>query len=97
MNKAKQNYITTNRKALAMIMLYISSNIFCWETNLFLCKPHGSGVLGQQTTNARKDNQMVVIILGYEFIVVYKLGITHVVVDVLSKLPNSSEPLGVLD
>ncbi len=35
--------------------------------------------------------------LEYKFIVVYKLGKTHGVVDVLSKLPNSLEPLGVLD
>jgi hypothetical protein len=33
----------------------------------------------------------------YEFIVIYKPGRTHVVVDVLSILPNSLEPLGVLD
>jgi hypothetical protein len=40
---------------------------------------------------------MVVVILEYEFVVVYKCGRTHVVVDVLSKLLDSSEPLGVLD
>jgi hypothetical protein len=33
--------------------------------------------------------------LEYEFIAVYKPGRTHVVVDVLSKLLESSEPLGV--
>jgi len=33
--------------------------------------------------------------LKYEFIVVYKLGRTHVVDDVLSKLPDNSKPLGV--
>jgi hypothetical protein len=32
----------------------------------------------------------LLLFLKYEFIVVYKLGRTHVVVDVLSKLPNSS-------
>jgi hypothetical protein len=37
------------------------------------------------------------LFLEYEFIIVYKLGRIHVVVDVLSKLPNSSKPLGVLD
>ncbi len=37
------------------------------------------------------------LFLEYEFTVVYKLGRTHVAADVLSRRPNSSEPLGVLD
>jgi hypothetical protein len=39
----------------------------------------------------------LLLFLEYEFIVVYKPGKIHVVVDVLSKLPNILEPLGVLD
>jgi len=35
--------------------------------------------------------------LEYEFIIVYKHGRTYVVTNVLSRLPISSEPLGVLD
>jgi hypothetical protein len=35
------------------------------------------------------------LFLEYEFTTVYELGKTHVVVDVLSRLRNSSEPLGV--
>jgi hypothetical protein len=38
---------------------------------------------------------MVVVILGVEFIVVSKPGRTHVVFDVLFRLLNSLEPLGV--
>jgi hypothetical protein len=38
---------------------------------------------------------VVTILLEYDFIVVYKLDKTHVIVDVLSKLPNVTEPLGV--
>jgi hypothetical protein len=33
--------------------------------------------------------------LEYEFIIIYKPGRTHVVVDVLFKLPNSLKPLGI--
>jgi hypothetical protein len=33
--------------------------------------------------------------MEYEFTIVYKLGRTHVVANVLSRLPNTSEPLGV--
>jgi len=35
------------------------------------------------------------LFLEYEFIVVYKLDRTYVVVDVLSRLPNCLKPLGV--
>ncbi len=39
----------------------------------------------------------LLLFLEYEFIVVYKLGRTHVVVDALSRLLNSSKPLGAPD
>jgi hypothetical protein len=47
--------------------------------------------------NLGRITRWLVLFLEYEFIVVYKHGITHVVDDVLSKLPDSSKPLGVLD
>ncbi len=37
------------------------------------------------------------LFLEYEFIIVYKPGITHVVVDTLSILLDNLEPLGVVD
>ncbi len=36
------------------------------------------------------------LFLEYEFTIVYKLNKTHVV-DIFSKLPNSSKPLGILN
>jgi hypothetical protein len=41
--------------------------------------------------------EWLLLFLEYEFIIIYKLGRTHVVVNVLSKLPNNLEPLGVPD
>jgi hypothetical protein len=35
---------------------------------------------------------MVLLFLEYEFIIVYKLGRTHVVTNALSRLPDSTEP-----
>jgi hypothetical protein len=35
------------------------------------------------------------LFLDYEFTIVYKLGRTHLVDDVSSKLPDNLEPLGV--
>jgi hypothetical protein len=37
------------------------------------------------------------LLLEYEFIVVYKLGCTHVVIYALSKLSNTTEPIDVID
>jgi hypothetical protein len=37
------------------------------------------------------------LFLEYDFIVVFKLGKTHVVVDALSRLPNIIEPTCVLN
>jgi hypothetical protein len=39
----------------------------------------------------------LLLFLAYEFTVVYKPSKTHAVADVLSRLPDSSEPLGVLN
>jgi hypothetical protein len=39
----------------------------------------------------------LLLFLEYEFIVVYKHGKINVVANVLSRLPNGSKPLGVLD
>jgi hypothetical protein len=62
----------------------------------FLCRPYGYGVLGQQTTIVKKDSKTVVFILR---ICVHNNlhGRIHVVVNVLSRLPDNSEPLGVPD
>jgi hypothetical protein len=37
----------------------------------------------------------LLLFLEYEFIIIYKPGRTHVVVDVLFRLPNSLKPLGI--
>jgi hypothetical protein len=44
---------------------------------------------------SRRITRWLLLLLEYEFIVVYKPGRTHVVADVLSRLPDSLEPLGV--
>jgi hypothetical protein len=43
----------------------------------------------------RRIAKWLFLFLEYEFIVVYKLGKTHVVVYVLSRLPDSLKPLGI--
>jgi hypothetical protein len=45
---------------------------------------------------SRWITRWLLLFLKYEFTIVYKLGRTHVVVDALSRLLDSSKPLGVL-
>jgi hypothetical protein len=45
----------------------------------------------------RRIAKWLLLFLEYEFIVIYKPNRTHVVVDVLSRLPNSSKPLRILN
>jgi hypothetical protein len=44
---------------------------------------------------SKRIARWMLLFLEYEFAIVYKPGKTNVVADVLSKLLNSSEPLGV--
>jgi hypothetical protein len=75
--------------------LYKFKHFFVGKQICLLCRPHGSGILGQQTIGVWKDRLMVVIFLEYEFIVIYKSGKTRVVIDDLSRLQDSSKGLGI--
>ncbi len=73
-------------------MLCISLDIFCWEKKKIFYEPHGSNV-----QVFRRIVIWLLLFLECKFIVVYKPNRTHVVVDVLSRLLDSSKPLGVLN
>jgi hypothetical protein len=95
-NKTKQNYTTTKREALTMVYvlhkfkLFLLGNKFVFYVDhmalvYLVNKPH---VLGRIT-------RWLLLFLEYEFTIVYKPNRTHVVADVLSRLQNNLEPLGV--
>jgi hypothetical protein len=46
---------------------------------------------------SRRIEKWLLLFLKYEFTIVYKPNKTHVIANVLSKLPDNSKPLGVLD
>jgi hypothetical protein len=46
---------------------------------------------------SRKITKLLLLFLEYDFTVVYKLSKTHVVADALSRLPDITKPIGVLD
>jgi len=97
-NKALKFYIIIKRETLAMayalhkIKHFLLGNKFVFYVDYMALvhlvnKPHVS----------RRIARWLLLFLEYEFMVVYTPSRTHVIVDVLSRLPNSSEPLGVLD
>jgi hypothetical protein len=44
---------------------------------------------------SKRIARWLILFLEYDFIIVYKLGKTHVVANALSRLPNIIEPIGV--
>jgi hypothetical protein len=50
--------------------------------------------VGKQTTILVRIARWLLLFLEYNFILTYKLGKTHVVVDVLFRLPHTIEPIG---
>jgi hypothetical protein len=98
LNKAKQNYSTTQREALVMVFSlhkfkhYLLGNKFVFYVdNMALVylvnKPH---VLGRIA-------RWLLLFLEYDFTIVYKPSKTHVVANSLSRLPDGTKPTCVLD
>jgi hypothetical protein len=98
LNKAKQNYNTTKREALVMVLVlhkfthYLLGNKFVFYVDhmalvYFINKPHVFG----------RIIKWLLLFLEYDFIVMYKPCKTHVIADALSRLPNITKPIGVLD
>jgi hypothetical protein len=83
LNKAKQNNIISKKEALTMVYAlhkfkhFLLGNKFVFYVDhmalvYLVNKPHVSG----------RITIWLLLFLEYEFTIVYKLGITHVVVDV---------------
>jgi hypothetical protein len=50
LNKENKNNITIEKEALAMVYALHKFKLFLMENKfVFLCRPHGFGILGQQT------------------------------------------------
>jgi len=81
-----------------MVYVLHKFKIFLLENNFFFNVDHVALVyLVNKPQVSGRIARWLLLFLEYEFIIDFKLGITHVVADALSRLPNSSEPLGVLD
>ncbi len=89
LNKIKQNYSTTKRKALVMVFVlhkfrhYLLGNKFIFYVDhmalvYLVNKPHVSERIGKWS----------LLFIKYDFKVVYKLAKIHEVANALLKLPN---------
>jgi hypothetical protein len=98
LNRAKQNYNTTRREALAIVFSlhkfkhYLLGNKFVFYVDrmalvYLVNKPH---VLG-------KKIKWLLLFLKYDFTIVCKLSKIHVVANALSRNLNIIEPIGVPD
>jgi len=96
LNKAKHNYIITKKETLTMVYVLHKFKHFLLGNYLYIYIDHMALIyLVNKPQVFERITKWLLLFLEYEFIVIYKLGRTHVVVDFLSKLPNSSKPLGV--
>jgi hypothetical protein len=93
--KVKQNYTTIEREALAMVYVLHKFIIFLLGNKFVFYVNHMALVYLINKPHVFRKIAKWLLFFEYEFITIHKLGRTHVVVDDLSKLPNSSEPLGV--
>jgi hypothetical protein len=78
-------------------MLCISSDFFVGNKFVFYVNHMAFVYMVNKPQVSKRIVRWLLLFLEYEFIVVYKLGRTHVVTTDLSKLPNSLKPLGDLD
>ncbi len=96
LNKVEKNYATIEREALALVYVLHKFKHFLLGKRLIFYVDHMALVyLVNKPYVSRRITRWSLLFLEYDFIVVYKLGRTHVVANVLSTLPNTSEPLGV--
>ncbi len=93
-----QNKTTSPQKGKPQLwsLHYISSNIICWEINFVFFVDHMVLIyLVNKPQVSKRITRWLLLFLEYDFIIIYKLGKTHVVADALSRLPNTTKPTGI--
>ncbi len=91
LNKSEHNYTTIEREALTMVYVLHKFGQFLLGNKFVFYVDHMALVyLVNKPHVSRRIVRWLLLFLEYEFIIVYKLGKTHVVVDASSRLPNNS-------
>jgi hypothetical protein len=98
LNKAKQNYSTIEREALAMVFaLHKFRHYLLGDEFLFFVDHMALVYLINKPRVLRRITRWLLLLLEYDFTIVYELGRTHVVIDALSRLLDITKPTSVLD
>ncbi len=87
LNKTKRTIVYALHKMRNFLLRFFFFNVHHMALIYLVNKPQLFGRIAR----------WLLLFLKYEFIVVYEPSRTHVVANVLSKLPICSEPLGVLN
>jgi hypothetical protein len=94
--KAKHNYITIEIEALAMVCVLHKFRHFLLGNKFVFYVNHMALIyMVNKPQVSKRIAKWLLLLFEYEFIVIYKPGKTHVVVNVLSRLLDSSKTLGV--
>ncbi len=92
-NNTKHNYNTIKREALVMVFaLHKFRHYLLGNQRVFYVDHKALTYLVNKPHVSWKITRWLLLFLEYEFIVVYKLGKTHIVANVLFGLPDTIEP-----
>jgi hypothetical protein len=93
LNKTKQNYCTTERKALVMVFLLQKFRHYLLGKKFVFYVDHMALVyLANKPQVLGRITRWLLLFLEYHFTIVYKLGRTHVVTNALLRLLDIIEP-----
>jgi hypothetical protein len=96
LNTTQHNYSITHRKALAMAFaLHKFKNYLLGNKFIFYVDHMALVYLVNQPQVSGRIVRWLLSFIEYNFIVVYMLGKTHIVTNLLSRLPNITKPIGV--
>jgi hypothetical protein len=98
LKRVEQNYSTIEREALAMVFSLHKFRHYLLNNKFLFYVDHIALVyLFNKPQVSRRIARWLLLFFKYDFTIVYRPNITHVVIDALSKLLDNIEPTSVFD
>jgi hypothetical protein len=98
LNLIKRNYTTTKRETLTMVYaLHKFKHYFLGNWLVFYVDHMALVYLVNKPQVYGKIARWLLLFMEYDFKFFYKLRRSHLMIDALHRLPNQTEPIGVLD
>jgi hypothetical protein len=98
LNSVERNYITTKRETLAMVYaLHKFKHSLLGNQFVFYVDHMALVYLLNKPQVYGRIARWLLLFLEYDFKIAYKFGISHLIVDALSRLPNQAKLIGVID